>query len=242
MGVVRPPWITVDWFVKCPYNYCDHFGDKTVLARVCRFCLEDLVRDKHPAANQLDPFEIKFLIVDIPRMVSEILINIDNLAQKIRLSLDEIKINRFEADYGKFTIYKIAIEYGDLVEEMMYLVREFSGIKNQQLIIETMDTLSHSRYYVQVKVNRALFSKNEEQKSPDDDLFDSKTSALFAYLAAIRNSQAIIQLVNESRVSSLTKKELLEFALASVRVAEIIRNQFFPLELTFEELDLEKLN
>lgn len=240
MGVVRPPWITVEWFVKCPFNYCDHFGDQTVLARVCRFCLEDLVRDKHPAVHQLDPFEIKFIVVDIPRNVSEILTQIDDLAKKFGLKLEEKTINSFEAEFGKFTVYKIAIEYGNVVEEIMHLIKGFS--EKPQLVSKVVDTLSHSRYYVQVKVNRALFSKNEEQNDPEDDLFDSKTSALFAYLAAMRNSQMILRLVEEIKISTLTKKELLEFVSLSIKVAEIIRIQFFPLELTYEELALDRMD
>jgi hypothetical protein len=239
MGVVRPSWITVEWFAQCPYNYCDHFGDKSILARVCQFCLEDLVRDKRPSSlQQLDPFNIQFLIIDIPKEVSKILVDIDNAKEKLGLTLEERRINLSEDQFGNFAIYKVALEYGYLVEEIMHLIESFPKIKNRELA----EALSHSRYYVQVKISRALSSKNEEQKNPTIDLFDSKTSALFAYLAAMRNSQETIKFVEKAGISLLIKKQLLEFALTSIKIAELIRNQFFPLELTFEQLDLEEVN
>lgn len=59
MGVVKPPWVSKDWFAQCPFNYCDHFGEKEILATVCKICKDELNRLKLYKKAGKDPYDIK---------------------------------------------------------------------------------------------------------------------------------------------------------------------------------------
>ena len=65
MGVIKPPWISQEWFRKCPFNYCDHFGDKKLLATVCKICKEDIERVEKYKKEGRDPFDIKNALDDV---------------------------------------------------------------------------------------------------------------------------------------------------------------------------------
>jgi len=62
MGIIRPPWISREWFAQGPFNYCDHFGNKLLLATVCKICDDELKRDMlYKKAGKILTIGIMFL-------------------------------------------------------------------------------------------------------------------------------------------------------------------------------------
>ena len=85
------------------------------------------------------------------------------------------------------------------------------------------------------KTARALSSRYEEQKDPEDDLNDSKTSAFLVYIAIERNAKALLKLSKHKPLITI-KPRLLKFAKTSFDMADVIRLEFFPdYKLEFKE-------
>lgn len=106
---------------------------------------------------------------------------------------------------------------------------------DMQLVVKAADAFSHSRHYVIAKIRRALSSRWEEAKDPDDDLDNSKTSAFLAYVAIERNSKAFLSLAWHKPLKSMRVKHL-KLAKLSLNLCEFIKDDFFPNEeLEYEE-------
>lgn len=102
-----------------------------------------------------------------------------------------------------------------------------------------VDVFSHSRYYIVVKTGRALSSRWEEKRDPEDDTFDAKTSAFLAYVAIERNSRAALALARHKPLTEL-KQQHLKFAKASLEVALALKQEFFPKDkLLYSEFGCE---
>lgn len=65
MGVVKLPWVDQDWFARASFNYCDHFGNKEILAKMCFVCREELERKKRYKAMGLDPYDMRNIFREI---------------------------------------------------------------------------------------------------------------------------------------------------------------------------------
>ena len=121
------------------------------------------------------------------------------------------------------------------VEKIINGFKEVPIDVDLKLLGVAIDVFAHSRYYIIAKTVRALHSRFEEEKDPEDDLYDSKTSALFAYMAIERNSRAALALANHKPLKA-QKKKMLEFAKRSLEVCEILQKEFFPNDkLVYEE-------
>lgn len=226
MGVIRPPWITVDWFSKCPFNYCDHFGDKKILAVVCKICREDLRRENLYPKEGLNPYAFDFIIKDAAKQLAEIVINVGDYSKKTGI----------DPSYQKRTSktsYQLAKEYGDNVEKIIKSPPDLP----EELLMELTDSLSHSRHYTQAKIYRAISSKVEEAKSfISRDLQDSKTSAFLAFIAVLRNLQVMMKSL-EFIKSYEDKKVLVEIMNEGLALEGMIIEDFFPdEELVYEEI------
>lgn len=62
-----------------------------------------------------------------------------------------------------------------------------------------------------------------------EELADSKTSALFTYMAIERNSRALAALAKHKLLHHLKEKHL-KLAAISLELIEIVREEFFPEE------------
>src|SRR3990167_1008574 len=65
MGVIKPPWVDRYWFARCPFNYCDHFGDKEVLATMCKICKDELLREDFYRKIGKDPHDLENVFNDL---------------------------------------------------------------------------------------------------------------------------------------------------------------------------------
>lgn len=236
MGLIKPPWISQEWFRKCPFNYCDHFGEKKLLATVCIICKEDVERIEKYQKEGKDPYDSKNVLDDVGKDLAEALALVSIQAEEMGIDLDNLPEEEEIYDCCKERIYKIAVKYGDKVELVMKNLEVVPIDTDLKLLEKVMDVLSHSRHYVIAKIGRALHSREEERYDLYMvDLADSKTSALFVYVAIQRNCRVLLALVKHKPLIDL-REEHLKFAKLSLKISELIRKEFFPYEdLNFKE-------
>lgn len=237
MGVIKPPWIREEWFLRCPFNYCDHFGDKKVLAKICKICRDDVDRLEEYEREGKDPYEVKNVLADVAESFTEIIYQLRKSAEEMGIDLDNMEYEE-EIDPRTFPVYKLAEKYGDRVEKEIKNLEVVPIDVDVSLVANTIDVLAHSRSYVCAKIYRAIGSLKVELRDPMNDLHDSKTSAFFAYIAILRNCNAMLALATHKPLRDLREKHL-KFAQLSIKVAESIRKNFFPNErLIYEEIGL----
>src|SRR4051812_17660396 len=112
MGVIKPPWVDEEWFLKCPYNYCDHFGDKIELARICKICREELMDNVEMVMAGKNPSDAQYTMENlennfqktygmIEEQVFDFSVNTDSLYPLSKLDLHSKSIFKLVKTYGK---------------------------------------------------------------------------------------------------------------------------------------------
>lgn len=242
MGVFRPPWISKEWFGKCPFNYCDHFGNQEVLATICIICKDDVQRKKLYKKAGKDPNDWNNVFQDLADNLVQVHKMIEKDAKRLGIDLNNIPDEEDPAPKPEtYPIFNIVRDYGDNVEKIIKNLSVVPIDTNMELVIKAVDALAHSRGYVIAKTARALHSQYEERSDPNmEDLADSKTSALFAYVAIERNSRALLALAKHKPLREI-KENYLKFAAVSLELAQMIQDAFFPDEIvTYEEFGCEE--
>ena len=241
MGVIKPPWISQGWFRQCSFNYCDHFGDKQSLAEVCKICQEDLERLGKYRKEGKDPYDMKNVFKDVSESLAKTTAMIAKEAKRMGIDLDNLDDDYEEPPPAKnYPIYKLVTKYGNHVERIINNLSEVPIDADIELLSRVVDAFSHSRNYVIAKISRALSSHWEEERDPNDQTEDSKTSAFLAYIAIERNSRAALAIARHKPLRDLKQKHL-KFAKLSLEVADIIKKQFFPkYKLAYREFGAEE--
>lgn len=235
MGVIRPPWVSKDWFSQCPFNYCDHFGDQKLLSSVCKVCKEDLKRIEKYKLEGKDPHDLKNVFKDVGENLANALIMVAKQAKEMGIDLDNLPDPPEPPPYESYPIFNTVSNYGKKVEKTITALQEVPVDADMDLVMKTVDALSHSRHYIIAKIGRATHSRWDEEQDPDDELDDSKTSAFLAYIAIERNSRALIALSRHKSLAYLKQKHL-KLAQTSLRLCEAIKEEFFPEDkLVYEE-------
>lgn len=244
MGVIKPPWISQEWFRSCPFNYCDHFGNKKLLASVCKICKEDVERVERYKRTGKDPYEMKNVLDDVAENFAKTLAFVQTQAKEMGIDLNNLSEEE-EDPYNlhQEPIFKVIVKYGDRVEQTTRDLEVVPIDADLKLLEKVLDVLSHSRHYVIAKIGRALHSREEERFDlMMQDLADSKTSALFAYVAIQRNCRALLALVKHKPLIDWREAHL-KLAKLSLKVSNLIKEDFFPLDdLTYEEFGYEDFN
>lgn len=242
MGVFRPPWVSKEWFAKCPFNYCDHFGDQEVAATICKICRDDVQRKKLYKKAGKDPYDLKYVFQDLADNLVKVHKMIEKDAKRLGIDLNNIPDEEDTTPEPEtYPIFRLIKNYGDHVEKIINNLSAIPIDANTELVTKAVDVLAHSRSYIIAKTARALNSKYEEQNDPlMEELADSKTSALFAYIAIERNSRALFALAKHKLLSNLKARHL-KFAAVSLEVAQMIQDTFFPDDtLAYEEFGCEE--
>ena len=241
MGIVKPPWISRYWFRQCPFNYCDHFGNKKRLSEVCLICKDELERFARYKKDGKDPNDMKNVFKDLEETMTKTLAMITEEAKRMGIDLDKIEDNNEEPpDYQRNPIFKLVLRYGLKVEAVIKNLSEVPVDSNGELLIKAVDAFSHSRHYVIATVGRAISSRWEEKNDPEDEILDAKTSAFLAYIAIIRNSHAALALAAHKPMA-YAKSDHLKFAKVSFEVADVIKKEFFQKdELDYKEFGCEE--
>lgn len=241
MGVIKPPWITNEWFRQCPFNYCDHFGNQERLAEVCKICKEELEYKARCLVEGKDPNDIGEAFKVIGENFARVKAMVQEEAKRMGIDLNNINDDYEESPPAKnYPIYKLVTKYGDTVERIVNNLSLVPKDSDMELLTKAVDAFSHSRYFAIVKTARALSSQWEEEKDLEDDIEDSKTSALFAFIAIDRNSRAALALAHHKPLADLKVKHL-KFAKLSLETAQIIKQHFFPEEkLEYREFGCEE--
>lgn len=225
-----------------PFNYCDHFGNQEVLATICKICRDDVQRKKLYKKAGKDPYDWEYVFQDLADNLVEVHKMIEKDAKRLGIDLNNLPDEEDNAPEPEtYPIFNIVRDYGDQVEKIIKNLSEVPIDTNIELVTKAVDVLAHSRSYIIAKTARALHSKYEESGDPImEELADSKTSALFAYMAIERNSRALFALAKHKPLREL-KENHLKFAAVSVEVAQMIQDTFFSKDtLTFEELGCEE--
>lgn len=240
MGVIRPPWVSKSWFDKCPFNYCDHFGNQKLLAIICKICKEDLKRKEFYKKLGVDPYDWKYVFKDMRDDLAKVHKMLEKEAKRLGIDLDNLEDIEEPPGPETYPIFKLVKKYGDQVEKIIKNLQVIPINADLNLVMKTVDVLSHSRHYIIAKIGRSLSSRWEGEKDPRDDLNDSKTSALFAYVAIERNSRALLALSKHKPLKEL-KEKFIKFAAVSLDIAEVIKEEFFPKDkLIYKELGCEE--
>lgn len=218
MGLIRPPWISKSWFARFPFNYCDHFGDKRVLVKVCIICKEDL-KSSHK--------DVKQVLKEVGKNLTRTIKLIRKDAQSMGIDLSNLsEDDEPEPDPNNNPVYRIVCEYGKQIDKFRKLFEFVPYDTDIDLVNRALDVFDHSRLYMVVKINRAIHN---------NDLDDSKTSAFLAYIAIERNSRALLAL-SRHRPFIDQKMEILLLAKKSLDIVDLIKDEFFPDEiLDYEE-------
>lgn len=244
MGVIRPPWIDKKWFTSCPFNYCDHFGDKNKLAKICRICRDEIDRIEEYRKKGEDPYDWNNVFKDVFEDLAITMQMISKQAAEMGIDLNNIDESEDypEVDRKNNLTYKIVTHYGDEVSNILKILEIVPSDVDKTLIFKAADVLAHSRSYVGAKIYRALSSKLREDREPFDDLFDSKTSAFFAYIAVERNSRALLALSKHKPLREY-KRKFLSLAKLSLEICDIIKTEFFPKDkLIYQEYGCDDYN
>lgn len=235
MGIVRPPWITKEWFFKYTFNYCDHFGDKKLLSKVCKVCADDERRI------------VKYKLKDVALDFKKASVLLEKGAKKFNIDLSKLP------DYEKNTpepetypLYRVVEKYSRIVQKLIDIISPIARKTRIKLLFMTNDCLEHSQHYIIAKIGRAFSSRREEEGDPFlQEVHDGETSAFLAYLAIQRNVKALVALsrfFKMMEIGSIRSREtFLEFADVSQDLAEQIKLEFFPdYFLEIEELGCEE--
>lgn len=240
MGIIKPPWITNEWFGQCPFNYCDHFGNQERLAEVCKICKEELEYKARCLVEGKDPNDLGEAFKVIGENFTRVMEMIQEEAKRMGIDLNNIEDDYEESPPAKnYPIYRLVTKYGNSVERIVNNLSLVPKDSDMELLTKAVDAFSHSRYFAIVKTDRALSSKWEEERDPEDEVEDSKTSALFAFIALERNSRAALALSRHKPLIDL-KVNHLKFAKLSLETAQMIKQHFFPKEkLVYREFGCE---
>lgn len=238
MGVIRPPWISKAWFSKCPFNYCDHFGDKEILATVCKICKDELMRNRLYQNAGKNPYAIENVFDDVVQNFQQAIHMIEKDAERLGIDLDNLPEIEDEEPPSpeKRPLYNVLQGYRKQIQKTIQELQIIPSAADQALVEKTVDVLDHSQLYMIVKIARALHSRLEEKDDPImQELADSKTSTFFAYIAVKRNGAALLALSKHKPLH--TRREVyLKLAAISMEVAAMIQEEFFPDEkLIYEE-------
>lgn len=239
MGMIRPPWVTIEWFRQCPFNYCDHFGDKEKLATVCIICKDEVEWKADCLRKGKDPNDFGEAMKKVGENLSETMVLIHQEADRMGIDLNNLEEMPEPPDLSNHDFIKLADRYRDRVGEMVKLVRSINLVLGPEENLEKLiDSLNHSWGYIGAKLFRALSSEFREMESPIDDLDDSMTSAFFAYIALLRNCETVISVVKSKKFGEFDNT-LLRFSEYSLEFAENIRKRFFPkYEMVYEEFGI----
>lgn len=114
MGVIKPPWISQEWFRQCPFNYCDHFGDKKRLAEVCKICQEELEYQAKCKKEGKDPYDMKNVFQEIGDNLAKTMVLVRQEAERMGIDLENLDGEYEEPPRpNNNPIYKLVAKYGD---------------------------------------------------------------------------------------------------------------------------------
>ncbi len=235
MGVIRPPWISKEWFSQCPFNYCDHFGDKELLATVCKICKDEIKRLELYKKSGKDPYDMKNVLKDVGQDLAKAIVMVSKKAEEMGIDLSNLPDEEDEPVKESYPIFNTVKKYADKIEKTIKQLEIIPIDSDKGIVLKAVDSFSHSRYYIIAKIGRAFSSKWEEAKYPEDDLDDSKTSAFLAYIVIDRNSRAFLALARHKPLMSM-RIRYLKLAALSLSLCDLIREKFFPEDkLEYEE-------
>src|SRR3989344_5120286 len=90
MGVIKPPWTSQEWFRRCLFNYCDHFGDKQRLATICKICQEELDYLGKCQKEGKNPYDMKNVFKEVGDNLAKVMVMVHQEAKRLGIDLDNL--------------------------------------------------------------------------------------------------------------------------------------------------------
>lgn len=197
---------------------------------MCKICKDNIERKERLRREGKDPNSWDEVFKEVGKNLALTMTMIQRDAKRLGVDLSKVEDepDSREIQPRRYRIYRIIEKYGSWVEKAIKDLEFVSRDTNINLLKRAIDVFSHSRFYAQVKIHRALAScKEEKDDEISQELADSKTSALLAYLAVDRNSRTFFRLANHKPLAHLRKK-FLRLTKVSNEVAELIQSEFYP--------------
>ena len=124
MGIIRPPWISREWFAQGPFNYCDHFGNKLLLATVCKICDDELKRDMLYKKAGKNPNDWNNVFKDVVESLAKVRKMLEKDAKRLGIDLSNLPDDYDEGpEPESYPIYRLIRKYGDRVEKIIKCLR-----------------------------------------------------------------------------------------------------------------------
>lgn len=232
MGVIKPPWKD-SLFDQCPFNYCDHFGDKEKLSLICIICRDtkdEFCEDFQQYYDQLtEPTDDFTKVMEVVK------------ADTSKIREQHVRYGRFEDLGWGNKLFEITLKYGAQARVMAEKLKVVPATVDDDLVRKAVDSFLHSESYVSAKTRRAITSLQREMA---DQLgpYDSKISALLACVALERNAKAAVKLDKQPQLYYLGSITL-SFANLSLDLADVLHKTFFPKnDLTYIEFGCDSYN
>ena len=119
MGIIRPPWISREWFVQCPFNYCDYFGNKLLLSTVCKICADELKRKRLYKKAGKDPNDLENVFKEVAENLAKVRKMLEADAKRLGIDLNNLPDDYDEGpEPENYPIYRLISKYGDKVEKI----------------------------------------------------------------------------------------------------------------------------
>ncbi|HBL52273.1 MAG: hypothetical protein A3D24_01355 [Candidatus Blackburnbacteria bacterium RIFCSPHIGHO2_02_FULL_39_13] len=231
MGLVKPPWTDNDFFENCPFNYCDHFGNRKRLGLLCKICEETKYLDE----ERMDFSYIEEIVK--PNLVKLRYRGSEEAWERVikERTIEDIAEGPLLLEYYAYSLSRY---YAALVRLMIRTLSIVPRGVDLDLMEKALDAFTHAEHCIPAKIRRAYLSR-ERDKRALVKCFDDKTSALFAYMAAERNSRAFQALANHEPLHTIRERNL-RLVKLSLTVCEVIRREFIGENLKYEEFGCEE--
>ena len=155
-----------------------------------------------------DPYDMKNVFRDVGKDLAFTMAMVTKKAKEMGIDLENLPDLPEAPFHESYPIFNTVSKYGDRVEKAINVLQVLPIDTNLELVAKAVDIFSHSRHYIIAKIGRALHSRWEEERDPDDDLDDSKTSAFLAYIAIERNVRALLALSQHKPLRELKRQHL----------------------------------
>jgi len=226
-GAVRPPWIDRATFLRTPFNFCDRWCERCELAEICRVFQKEQERRKRFIREGKNPDSWECVFEAIRESLKEIRELLEKQTKELGIDLE--KTNAPEEVLpkpNKSPLYRLANKFSKALEKLMDDLQVIPVEADENLVLESLEIISHYCHFLPVKIYRALASKLEEEKEDqNDDWRDSQVSAFLVINALLEVSNALADLAEHEPLNPL-KEKLLRLEKISLELVEIIRGEF----------------
>lgn len=233
-GAIKPQWIHKDVFYKLPFNFCDRWCERCKLSGICSVYQKEKEQEKRFIKQGIDPKSTKAMFLSMSDSFEETkkLLEKDMKRLKIKITKeDNIKFEKEEDKKDKLVkndeltqiSKKLAFKLVKLVEDLHYYFLE----EIPKEIKEPLKILNYYMMFFSVKIHRAILSDIEEKEIKyEDSTFDSKNSALLAYVSIVKIINALENISNYKNLDLYLRKIVIKYLSLFKNLNSVLKERF----------------